>query len=166
VSEQVSLEKAMPEVCSSLGQTTTGVCAQRRGEFMEEFWADNPTYQNLGHSKRPDHSGPPGPRRQPRLLLRLPHFTVPMGWFSSKPEAPTALTRQDRQKCWEKRDAYFACLDAANVLKAGDEGNACKAQNEEYEQNCAKSWVCRATTLRCSISLMKHRLNISTNGEY
>lgn len=66
-----------------------------------------------------------------------------MGWFSSAPEQPTAASRQDRQKCWESRDAYFTCLDSVGVVKAGDEGASCSAQAAQYERNCAKSWVCR-----------------------
>ncbi|KAH7920880.1 hypothetical protein BV22DRAFT_1020414 [Leucogyrophana mollusca] len=65
-----------------------------------------------------------------------------MGWFgSSKPEQASAASRQDRQKCWEARDAYFDCLDRAGVLKAGDEGTACKQSKTQYEDNCAKSWI-------------------------
>lgn len=65
-----------------------------------------------------------------------------MGWFSSsKPEEAAAVSRQSRTKCWESRDAYFACLDGAGVVKAGEEGGACAAQAGQYEQNCAKSWV-------------------------
>ncbi|KAI0090178.1 cytochrome oxidase c subunit VIb-domain-containing protein [Irpex rosettiformis] len=66
-----------------------------------------------------------------------------MGWFSSsKTESPDPVSRQDRQKCWDSRDAYFACLDGAGVVKAGDEGpTACKASKTQYEKNCAKSWV-------------------------
>jgi cytochrome c oxidase assembly factor 6 len=65
-----------------------------------------------------------------------------MGWFSSsKQEEPDAITRSGRQHCWDSRDAYFACLDGANVLKAGDEGGACAKESGEYEKNCAKSWV-------------------------
>ncbi|KII84373.1 hypothetical protein PLICRDRAFT_117928 [Plicaturopsis crispa FD-325 SS-3] len=64
------------------------------------------------------------------------------GLFSSKPEAaPDAASRQDRQKCWESRDAYFACLDSAGVLIAGEEGNKCASQNARYEENCARSWI-------------------------
>jgi len=73
--------------------------------------------------------------------------TTTMGWFSSssKPDEDAGTTtRQNRKICWEKRDAYFACLDKQNVIKAGDEGNACAAEKKEYEGHCAKSWVsCR-----------------------
>jgi len=65
-----------------------------------------------------------------------------MGWFgSSKAEKPNATSREDRSKCWEARDAYFSCLDAAEVVVAGTEGSKCAEQRKLYEQNCAKSWV-------------------------
>lgn len=87
-----------------------------------------------------------------------------MGWFSKdKPAAPDAANRQDRQRCWESRDAYFACLDTAKVVKAGDEGSACAATKAAYEDNCAKSWV-RQTAVLCLLSLIVLRLTISTNG--
>jgi hypothetical protein len=72
-----------------------------------------------------------------------------MGWFGSgKAEKPNASPREDRSKCWEARDAYFACLDAAEVVVAGTEGSKCAEQRKFYEQNCAKSWV--------SLSLLPH----------
>ena len=65
-----------------------------------------------------------------------------MAWFTSKPEKDTNSSfREDRSKCWEARDSYFACLDAAEVVVAGTEGSKCTAQRKVYEQNCAKSWV-------------------------
>ncbi|KAI0246293.1 cytochrome oxidase c subunit VIb-domain-containing protein, partial [Lactifluus subvellereus] len=65
-----------------------------------------------------------------------------MGWFgSNKTEKPNPISREDRSKCWEARDAYFACLDAADVVVAGTEGSKCAAQRKSYEQNCAKSWI-------------------------
>lgn len=69
--------------------------------------------------------------------------STPMGWFTSnaKPEESTVSTRQDRIKCWEKRDAYFSCLDRSGVVKAGEEGGACSSEYKKYEENCAKSWV-------------------------
>jgi len=69
-----------------------------------------------------------------------------MGWFSgssTKDKDEGAPNREDRKKCWEARDSYFACLDNAGVIKAGDEGKACAKENKEYEKNCAKSWVNR-----------------------
>ena len=76
-----------------------------------------------------------------------------MGWFSSssKTEEPGAPSREDRKKCWETRDAYFACLDSVGVVKAGGEGNACGKEKKRYEASCAKSWVsCRPAPLESS----------------
>ncbi|EJD06549.1 uncharacterized protein FOMMEDRAFT_17068, partial [Fomitiporia mediterranea MF3/22] len=42
---------------------------------------------------------------------------------------------------WEARDAYFACLGAAGIVKPGDEGKACATQLKAYEGACAKSWI-------------------------
>ncbi|EGN99411.1 hypothetical protein SERLA73DRAFT_182382 [Serpula lacrymans var. lacrymans S7.3] len=65
-----------------------------------------------------------------------------MGWFGgSKSEQATPVSRENRQKCWETRDAYFECLDRVGVLKAGEEGKACAKENTLYEENCAKSWI-------------------------
>ncbi|OSC96320.1 hypothetical protein PYCCODRAFT_1379416 [Trametes coccinea BRFM310] len=66
-----------------------------------------------------------------------------MGWFSSSKSSETLdpTSRQDRQRCWDSRDAYFACLDANNIVKPGDEGNACAETKKKYEQSCAKSWI-------------------------
>ncbi|KAJ7183628.1 cytochrome oxidase c subunit VIb-domain-containing protein [Mycena filopes] len=67
-----------------------------------------------------------------------------MGWWpfaSSGPEEPTPPTRHERQKCWESRDAYFACLDGVGVVKAGTEGYACSTENRAYEKTCAQSWI-------------------------
>ncbi|TFK50174.1 hypothetical protein OE88DRAFT_1632346 [Heliocybe sulcata] len=68
-----------------------------------------------------------------------------MGWFgwssSSKSTNEDPPLRQDRQKCWETRDAYFACLDRVGVVKAGDEGKQCAVENAAYNENCARSWI-------------------------
>ncbi|KAJ3502855.1 hypothetical protein NLJ89_g8698 [Agrocybe chaxingu] len=66
-----------------------------------------------------------------------------MGWFwsSTSKEDPTTPNRENRQRCWESRDAYFACLDRAGVVKAGEEGKACEKEHKAYEGNCAKSWI-------------------------
>ncbi|KAI0269084.1 cytochrome oxidase c subunit VIb-domain-containing protein [Russula aff. rugulosa BPL654] len=65
-----------------------------------------------------------------------------MGWFgSSKADKPNATSREDRSKCWEARDAYFSCLDTAEVVVPGTEGSKCASQRNTYEHNCAKSWI-------------------------
>ncbi|KAG5652605.1 hypothetical protein H0H81_004387 [Sphagnurus paluster] len=81
-----------------------------------------------------------------------------MGWFSSKSEEPSAPSREDRKKCWEKRDLYFACLDRAGVVKAGEEGKACSSEHRAYEENCAKSWIEYFNQRRVIAEAQKDRL--------
>ncbi|OBZ72397.1 Cytochrome c oxidase assembly factor 6 [Grifola frondosa] len=64
-----------------------------------------------------------------------------MGWFGSMSSAPDPASRKDRQKCWDNRDSYFACLDGVGIVKPGDEGGKCAASKAAYELNCAKSWI-------------------------
>ncbi|KAJ7149844.1 cytochrome oxidase c subunit VIb-domain-containing protein [Mycena crocata] len=86
----------------------------------------------------------------PKVVLSLPQPGIPrchlcnMGWWpfgSSAPEEPAPLTRQDRQKCWESRDAYFSCLDGIHIVDAGTEGKACSVENRAYQKTCAQSWI-------------------------
>lgn len=75
-----------------------------------------------------------------------------MAWFgSSRSEKPNAASREDRSKCWETRDAYFSCLDAAEVVVPGTEGSKCASQRNAYEKNCAKSWVCLSLSARAYV---------------
>ncbi|KAK4226676.1 cytochrome oxidase c subunit VIb-domain-containing protein [Podospora fimiseda] len=57
-----------------------------------------------------------------------------------------APTRSERQKCWEARDAYFACLDANNIVDALKEdkkaAKVCKLEGQKFEADCATQWVC------------------------
>ncbi|KAL1718170.1 cytochrome oxidase c subunit VIb-domain-containing protein [Schizophyllum commune] len=83
---------------------------------------------------------------------------------SSKEEAkPAAQSRGDRQKCWDTRDAYFACLDKVKVVKAGDEGEQCKAENAAYEKNCARSWIDYFNQRRVIAEAQKERLAQAAN---
>ncbi|THV00546.1 hypothetical protein K435DRAFT_827968 [Dendrothele bispora CBS 962.96] len=88
-----------------------------------------------------------------------------MWWpFSSSKNSdePSAPTRQDRQKCWESRDAYFSCLDNVGVVKAGDEkskgSNVCASEGKGYEENCAKSWIEYFNQRRVITDAQKNRL--------
>lgn len=48
-------------------------------------------------------------------------------------EAPS---KQERQACWNARDAYWKCVeDSDNNLVN------CKKFRDEYEKNCSKTWV-------------------------
>jgi len=80
----------------------------------------------------------------------------------SKPENPTLASRRERTKCWESRDAYFACLDGVGVVKAGEEGEACSALATQYEENCAKSWIEYFNQRRIIADRQKDRLASST----
>ncbi|KAJ4470188.1 cytochrome oxidase c subunit VIb-domain-containing protein [Lentinula aciculospora] len=79
--------------------------------------------------------------------------------FTSRKE-PGVSTREDRQKCWESRDLYFACLDGAGVLKPGDEQSqaACSSENKAYERDCAKSWIEYFNQRRVIAEAQKDRL--------
>lgn len=69
-------------------------------------------------------------------------------------EPPPAPTRQERKACWAGRDAYFDCLNANNVIIAGDENKVdgkevkggssiCQVEREGYHKNCGQTWVSR-----------------------
>ena len=57
-------------------------------------------------------------------------------------EAPS---RSSRAKCWAARDAYFTCLDRANILDAIKDadaaGKACGKEDQKLGKECAASWV-------------------------
>lgn len=48
-------------------------------------------------------------------------------------------------RCWEARDAYFKCLDGANIIDSITEkdaaAKACGSEGKAFEANCASSWV-------------------------
>jgi cytochrome c oxidase assembly factor 6 len=56
-----------------------------------------------------------------------------------------APTRTERKKCWESRDAYFACLDRNNILDAIKDNKAaakqCGGESAAFERDCAAEWV-------------------------
>ncbi|XP_006458950.1 hypothetical protein AGABI2DRAFT_66754 [Agaricus bisporus var. bisporus H97] len=83
-----------------------------------------------------------------------------MGWFSwgNKAQDISEPSRQNRQKCWETRDSYFDCLDRANIIKPGDEGNSCAKEKQLYEDNCAKSWITYFNQRRVLADAQKDRL--------
>ncbi|OCK99506.1 uncharacterized protein K441DRAFT_627875 [Cenococcum geophilum 1.58] len=79
-----------------------------------------------------------------------------MGWFSSgspKPATPKpssdgafeAPSRSDRALCWEARDAFFECLDRNDILDSIKDRDAaekaCGKLDQEFQRNCAGSWV-------------------------
>lgn len=56
-----------------------------------------------------------------------------------------APDRTERRRCWEARDAYFACLDKNGILDAiKDEkpaAKACGIESAGFEKDCAREWV-------------------------
>jgi cytochrome c oxidase assembly factor 6 len=81
-----------------------------------------------------------------------------MGLFSSSktPSQPTATTdgafeapdRSRRAVCWEARDAFFACLDAHNIIDSVSRPEdreaaekVCGGQERDLRRDCAESWV-------------------------
>ena len=91
------------------------------------------------------------------FLRQIPinNRTHNMGWFSSSSDSSKASDggriapdRSSRERCWEGRDRFFACLDQNNILDAvKDDKEArgkCGKEVEEFEGACAKAWVCCA----------------------
>jgi cytochrome c oxidase assembly factor 6 len=92
--------------------------------------------------------------------LTLAHFpTANMAWlpWGSSDDSGVKKTsggafespsRTNRKKCYEARDSFFECLDKNNILdsintKSGKEKAAtfCSQFDQEFEKNCAHSWV-------------------------
>ncbi|KAJ8088919.1 hypothetical protein PM082_014165 [Marasmius tenuissimus] len=84
----------------------------------------------------------------------------PFSSSKTEEEDLKAPSRHDRQKCWETRDAYFACLDKAGIIKPGDERSqgVCSSENQVYEKNCAKSWIEYFNQRRVIAEAQKDRL--------
>lgn len=96
-------------------------------------------------------------------LLSAYNILLTMGWlpWSSSDESGVKKTsggaferptRTNRAKCYEARDAFFECLDRNNILdsintKSGKAAaaKACGQADQEFEKNCAHSWVSVAT---------------------
>ncbi|KAH6896847.1 cytochrome oxidase c subunit VIb-domain-containing protein [Thelonectria olida] len=53
--------------------------------------------------------------------------------------------RQERTVCWAARDAYFACLDANNIVDANKDASAakkaCPQPSADFERDCSAAWV-------------------------
>ncbi|KAK9471006.1 cytochrome oxidase c subunit VIb-domain-containing protein [Dipodascopsis tothii] len=53
--------------------------------------------------------------------------------------------RASREKCWESRDLFTACLDREKIVDAfaqeADVKAKCNAENTAFERDCIVSWV-------------------------
>lgn len=77
-----------------------------------------------------------------------------MGWFSwfssddtkSSDGGRIAPGRSSRERCWQGRDRFFACLDKHDILNSikedGEARRKCGKEIAEFEGACAKAWVC------------------------
>ncbi|OAA65240.1 Cytochrome c oxidase, subunit VIb [Niveomyces insectorum RCEF 264] len=56
-------------------------------------------------------------------------------------------SRAERQRCWDSRDAYFACLDRHHIVDAvqpagaAAAAKACGGESAQLERDCAAQWV-------------------------
>lgn len=70
-----------------------------------------------------------------------------------------APDRSSRARCWEGRDAFFACLDRNEILDAiKDDKEArrkCAKEVAEFEAACSQTWVCLEPL---AVSLPKQRM--------
>lgn len=77
-----------------------------------------------------------------------------MGWFGSsepKDDRPVskdgykAPDRNARTLCWDARDSFFDCLEKNGIIdsiKNADKAKeACSPQLQQFEKDCASSWV-------------------------
>jgi len=64
--------------------------------------------------------------------------------------SPIAPDRSQRSRCWEARDAYFACLDKEGIIDSLTEKDraekGCAKEARTFEANCATSWVSRTSS--------------------
>ncbi|XP_055387976.1 cytochrome c oxidase assembly factor 6 homolog [Condylostylus longicornis] len=53
--------------------------------------------------------------------------------------------KEERQKCWDNRDAYWACLDKNAPDHSSTSGekipDACAKLRKLFENSCPKQWV-------------------------
>ncbi|XP_044722144.1 cytochrome oxidase c subunit VIb domain-containing protein [Hirsutella rhossiliensis] len=72
-------------------------------------------------------------------------------------------TRAERQQCWAARDAYFACLDAHDILDATRDPaaarRACPRESDVFERDCAAAWVTHFKQWRVADAQKRRRLD-------
>lgn len=68
----------------------------------------------------------------------------------------SAPTKEERRVCWAARDALWKCLDVT-----GDNVEACKKFQQEFEQQCPAQWVSYFTKRR---EFLKYKEKLQTEG--
>ena len=68
--------------------------------------------------------------------------------------------KSERQKCWNTRDEYYACLDRSGIVDAlADAEKAamlCKAEEEKFDRDCPAAWVGVHPIFPCIFSFLPH----------
>ena len=82
-------------------------------------------------------------RQSPRVMGLFSSSTAP----ATIDGAPAPPMRSERAKCYAARDAYFACLDAHDIIDALAPSSKerattlCRKQEAALERDCVTSWV-------------------------
>jgi cytochrome c oxidase assembly factor 6 len=77
----------------------------------------------------------------------LPSWTsTGLGGAAAAPTEPAGPPkREDRVRCWDSRDIFFACLDKNGIIDSLKEDKkareVCGAEHLKFEKNCVASWV-------------------------
>lgn len=110
-----------------------------------------------------DETHPPPPHRMPNQGIISLCEAKKMGltdfWKSPTDKrgdevrsGAVAPSRTERKRCWESRDAYFACLDRNNILDAIKDDKAaarqCSGEAVGFEKDCAAEWVSQKSKFR------------------
>ncbi|KAF3763088.1 hypothetical protein M406DRAFT_340768 [Cryphonectria parasitica EP155] len=103
--------------------------------------------------------------------MGLTSYLNPFGSSSSTAETKRAEEvraglrapdRTERKRCWESRDAYFACLDRNGILDAlkdeKDAARSCGTEAVGFERDCAREWVTYFKKWRVADHNKKQRL--------
>lgn len=67
-------------------------------------------------------------------------------WFGAEKQ-PELPKREQRKKCWESRDLYFACLDKEGIINPFDPSKTkqikqnCGSEDVQFQKDCIASWV-------------------------
>lgn len=76
-----------------------------------------------------------------------------------------APDRTSRARCWEGRDAFFACLDRNDILDAiKDDKEArrkCAKEVAEFEAACSATWVRTDSLLQGFVPISGSHISIS-----
>lgn len=75
-------------------------------------------------------------------------------------------SRADRQNCWKVRDAYFECLNNANIIDPSkpEAANVCQDLRSLYEKGCMKSWVRKKNGAHFFFFVKLHLSHLSFHG--